>query len=269
MNSQYNLDQQLQQTIEFLFQKYDRDRSGQLNMNELPGFMNEAFQYLGIQRQLSMMDIQSMMRNVDNNCDYQANRQELFMALKRFLNTNYSGFQGNPNFQPFNQGSFNQGGFNQGGFNQGGFNQGGFNQGGFNQGGFNQGGFNQGGFNQGGFGQGGFNQGGFGQGGFGHQQGHGRRGRRWEGVNFGSPAEQQARALIDNVYARADTDGSGCLNLQEFAQALNQVSMQSAGRQMSYDQAMMLIQRVDRNCDGQIDRPEFFACLQMILNGQV
>ena len=182
-------EQELQQFIQQVFQKYDRDRSGSLDAMELTNFFNDVFQQMGNQTRFNQQQAMQALRVIDKNSDGKASQQELYMAFKQIL---------------IQQGKFKQGpGGGMGGQQQGGWGQqgGGMQQGG--QWGGQQGGQyggqqpgQQGGQwggqqpgQQGGWGQ----QGGQGQpgqqGGWGQQPG--QQGGQWGGQQPGQQGGQQ------------------------------------------------------------------------------
>jgi hypothetical protein len=131
---------------------------------------------------------------------------------------------------------------------------------GMNQNACNQGGFNQGGFNQGemcnegmGMNQGGMNQGGM------HQH--------WSRCHFNNPREHQARQFIDQIYMKYDRDCSGSLDQNEFPMAFNEVMMlMGMPGNMGPQEVWEAMAQLDRNRDGRIERPEFYALIQNMMN---
>ena len=143
------MDTQLQKYVDQVFMKYDRDRNGWLNINEIYGFFNEVLALSGQNRMLSQQEAMNIARNMDRNGDGRIVKIELYTALKAILNEQqgYSPSQDQPLYNQPNYG--NRGGYNQPGYGQPGYgNQGGY---GGQQGGY--GNYNQGGYNQGGYGQ--------------------------------------------------------------------------------------------------------------------
>lgn len=167
---------QLKVYIDQIFDRYDRDRSGNLDASELANFFNDLFKAIGNPTTISMKDAQNAIRAIDKNNDGKANKLELFMAFKNISSQNGGpqqspgGYQ-NPQQNPYQQNPYQQNPYQQNpyqsannygppqGYNQ--YNQPqGYQQ--PNQGYGQQGGYGQ--PQQGGWGQqGGMNQGGWGQ----------------------------------------------------------------------------------------------------------
>ncbi|CAN5951091.1 unnamed protein product [Sphagnum jensenii] len=81
---------------------------------------------------------------------------------------------------------------------------------------------------------------------------------------FNSPQENQARELIDQIYARYDRDNSGWLGPNEFPAAYNEVLGLLGLDSIPPKQALLYLQEIEQS--GKIERPEFYACVQRILN---
>ena len=78
-------EQELQQFIQQVFQKYDRDRSGSLDAMELTNFFNDVFQQMGNQTRFNQQQAMQALRVIDKNSDGKASQQELYMAFKQIL----------------------------------------------------------------------------------------------------------------------------------------------------------------------------------------
>jgi hypothetical protein len=119
------MDTKLQQYVESAFARYDRDRSGCLNANEIAAFINEVMAASGYPTNLTQQQIYAIAGNMDINGDGRIAKMELYTALKAILNQQqgYSVKQDQPiyNQQPGygNQNYGNQGYGNQGYGNQG------------------------------------------------------------------------------------------------------------------------------------------------------
>ena len=96
-------DVQLQQYIDQVFLKYDRDRSGTLDANELAGFFNDLFQMMGHPMKINNVQAMQALKAIDLNNDGKANKMELFIAFRQILNRNTGNVGGNYQNQYPNQ----------------------------------------------------------------------------------------------------------------------------------------------------------------------
>jgi Ca2+-binding EF-hand superfamily protein len=62
-------DDQLRQAIDAIFSKYDTDKSGTLEGNEIYNLINDAFKSLGRNRQVSQQEVQQFIGAIDKNGD--------------------------------------------------------------------------------------------------------------------------------------------------------------------------------------------------------
>ena len=146
-------DNTLRNYIDQVFARYDRDRSGTLDPNELAGFFNDVFMMMGSPQTVNMYQAQQALQQIDRNGDGRANKMELFMAFKQMIAIQQQ--------QMYQQQQMQQG-YGQQGYGQQGYGQQGYGQQGYGQQGYGQQGYQQGPYNQQGYG----NQGGYGRGGW-------------------------------------------------------------------------------------------------------
>lgn len=87
-------DQMLKTYIDQIFDKYDADRSGTLDEQEMTLFFNDLFKSLGMN--ISVTEEQSLeaIRSIDQNFDGGVDKKELFDAFKLMMTNN------KPNNQP-------------------------------------------------------------------------------------------------------------------------------------------------------------------------
>lgn len=149
-------DNTLRSYIDQIFARYDRDRSGTLDCNELAAFFNELFAMMGYPTRINQQQGMQAMRIIDKNNDGRASKPELFNCFKMLLQQ---------------QGQYQQQGYGQQGYGQQGYGQQGYGQQGYGQQGYGQQGYGQ----QQQYGQQGYGQQGYGQQGYG-QQGYGQQG---------------------------------------------------------------------------------------------
>ena len=62
-------DDQLRQAIDAIFNKYDVDRSGTLEENEIFSLINDAFKSLGRNREVTEQEVRQFIAAIDKNGD--------------------------------------------------------------------------------------------------------------------------------------------------------------------------------------------------------
>lgn len=82
-------DYQLQQYIDQVFSRYDRNYSGSLDVNELSFFFNDIFALTGSPYRINQQQAYAAMRIIDKNGDGMASKPELFMAFKQILQSQH------------------------------------------------------------------------------------------------------------------------------------------------------------------------------------
>ena len=85
MNEGWLQDEMLQNYINTIFDRYDKDRSGSLDPQEMTFFFNDLFKALNINRTITQQDSMNAIRSIDQNSDGLVNKQELFLAFKNML----------------------------------------------------------------------------------------------------------------------------------------------------------------------------------------
>ncbi len=100
-------DMQLRAYIDQVFMRYDFNRTGTLNLQELHVFLNELFGMCGVQRIVTYNEAYQALMAVDRNRDGQVNKYELFNLFR---------YMTQPGFQPlpYSYGSYSFGGFGGG-----------------------------------------------------------------------------------------------------------------------------------------------------------
>ena len=76
----------LKNYIETVFNKYDTDRNGSLDVHEMTLFFNDLFKNLGINTTVTEAQALEAIRSIDDNSDGMVDRAELFKAFKLMLN---------------------------------------------------------------------------------------------------------------------------------------------------------------------------------------
>lgn len=71
-------DEQLKQAIDAIFTKYDKDRSGTLEENEIYELIKDAFKSLGRSREVTQQEVKQFIGAIDKNSDGKIAKSELF-----------------------------------------------------------------------------------------------------------------------------------------------------------------------------------------------
>jgi Ca2+-binding EF-hand superfamily protein len=79
-------DDQLRQAIDAIFNKYDSDKSGTLEGNEIFSLINDAFKSLGRNREVKSDEVGQFVKAIDKNGDGKISKTELFEILKKLIN---------------------------------------------------------------------------------------------------------------------------------------------------------------------------------------
>lgn len=78
-------DEQLRQAIDAIFNKYDTDKSGTLESNEIFNLISDAFKSLGRNREVSQEEVNQFIAAIDKNGDGKIAKPELFEILKQLI----------------------------------------------------------------------------------------------------------------------------------------------------------------------------------------
>jgi hypothetical protein len=92
-------DDTLRNYIDQIFMKYDTDRSGTLNANELAYFFNDIFAMMGNPKRINQMEAMQALRAIDQNNDGMASKMELFQAFKQILSQQQGSYYYNQGYQ--------------------------------------------------------------------------------------------------------------------------------------------------------------------------
>lgn len=72
----------LKKAFEYAFNRYDKDNSGKLNREELAGMLNDAFQLIGYNREITSIEARIAMKMFDENEDGSISKEEAYQAMK-------------------------------------------------------------------------------------------------------------------------------------------------------------------------------------------
>ena len=106
-------DFQLQQYIDQVFSRYDRDYSGTLDPNELHLFFNDIFALTGSNYRINPQQAFAAMRVIDKNGDGRASKPELFMCFKQILQSQSKMPNQQQQYPQQQYGGYQQQGYNQ------------------------------------------------------------------------------------------------------------------------------------------------------------
>ena len=80
-------DDQLRMAIDAIFNKYDTDKSGTLESNEIFNLISDAFKSLGRNREVSQEEVNQFIAAIDKNGDGKIAKPELFEILKQLISS--------------------------------------------------------------------------------------------------------------------------------------------------------------------------------------
>lgn len=79
-------DVQLHQVIEKLFETYDKNRNGFLELKEITQMINITLRHSQITQKFTIQDAHEFVKLADKNKDEKISKDELFQLFKRTLN---------------------------------------------------------------------------------------------------------------------------------------------------------------------------------------
>lgn len=80
-------EEQLAKAIDAIFNKYDTDKSGTLQGNEIFSLINDAFKSLGRNRSVKNEEVNQFVKAIDKNGDGKISKIELLEILKVLINS--------------------------------------------------------------------------------------------------------------------------------------------------------------------------------------
>lgn len=85
MNANSLQDEMLKTYIDNVFNRYDTDRNGTLDCQEMTVFFNDLFRTLNINSTVTEAQSMEAIRSIDENSDGVISKEELFLAFKKML----------------------------------------------------------------------------------------------------------------------------------------------------------------------------------------
>lgn len=85
MNQATDPNAQLGVLVDQLYPKYDESKSGKLDIKQLTGLFNEAFEKLGVKASILSNMAEGTFRKVDRNFDGSASKEEAYYGLRQYL----------------------------------------------------------------------------------------------------------------------------------------------------------------------------------------
>lgn len=76
----------LKNYIETVFNRYDTDRNGTLDVHEMTSFFNDLFRTLNIGVTVTEAQSLEAIKSIDENSDGAVSKEELYAAFKKMLN---------------------------------------------------------------------------------------------------------------------------------------------------------------------------------------
>lgn len=80
-------EEQLAKATDAIFNKYDVDKSGTLEGNEIFSLINDAFKSLGRNRSVKVEEVNQFVKAIDKNGDGKISKTELLEILKLLINS--------------------------------------------------------------------------------------------------------------------------------------------------------------------------------------
>lgn len=75
----------IRKAIDQIFVKYDKDRSGTLDLTEVKTIVEEAFRQTGTKKTIAEEDVKKFVSLVDANSDGIISKDELFLVFKKAI----------------------------------------------------------------------------------------------------------------------------------------------------------------------------------------
>lgn len=76
-------DDQLRSAVDAVFDRYDSDKSGSLDVKEVAKLINDALAHMKTGRTTTEAEVQQVMKSIDANNDGQVSKVELFQIFKK------------------------------------------------------------------------------------------------------------------------------------------------------------------------------------------
>ncbi len=78
-------DDDLRNAVNAVFDAYDKDKSGTLEVNEVRSLINDALKHMGQNREVTKAEVEQFVAAVDKNSDGKIAKPELFEIFKKVI----------------------------------------------------------------------------------------------------------------------------------------------------------------------------------------
>ena len=78
-------DDDLRNAVNAVFDAYDKDKSGTLEVNEVRNLINDALKHMGQNREVTKAEVEQFVAAVDKNSDGKIAKPELFEIFKKVI----------------------------------------------------------------------------------------------------------------------------------------------------------------------------------------
>jgi Ca2+-binding EF-hand superfamily protein len=80
-------DEDLRTAVNAVFDAYDKDKSGTLDLEEVRSLINDALKHMGQQREVTKNEVDQFISAVDKNNDGKIAKPELFEIFKKVISS--------------------------------------------------------------------------------------------------------------------------------------------------------------------------------------
>lgn len=89
--------------------------------------------------------------------------------------------------------------------------------------------------------------------------------QQWAGVQINTTQDLKLKQYVDDLYRKYDHHKTGSLDMLELAEAFNEILMKMGiNSSLSQEEAVQLMNTIDKSKDGKVQKPEFFQCMKIL-----
>lgn len=77
---------QLRQAVDQVFNNYDKDNSGFLDVSEVTALINDALKHMNAGRQATQDEVKKLLDTIDESKDQKVSKNELLVVFKKVAN---------------------------------------------------------------------------------------------------------------------------------------------------------------------------------------